>query len=327
MPERSRRVRDLAVRYEDMLRRVRHEAALAAFAEADPEDQETIIGNYLATFDRPRFRNTELAPNFPRGWLDVAGNRSQLFAYLRNEVVGVTSVGGEYTADDAHNEVVAARTEVEPATGKGTTVGSGVRISPNLILTAAHVVERQSPSHFVWGSLRYDGPFAIAEVVEYRIPESRKTDKEKHDIAVAKIKEPIHLPATQYPMPVVEIARPEDLGAETWRMVGYGERHAEGSGNRIRNATDVCILSRSCATKKEADRYRCTRGKEIVAGDIHQTACHGDSGGGLFVHSNGWKLAGTIVGDIDPHTTCRTSTRATRVSEYLAELAPEIGSN
>lgn len=167
--------------------------------------------------------------------------------------------------------------------------GSGILVSPNVVLTAAHCFPNCVRRIFIGKNVRKDG-----KIVEVKIAVPHpgyNVFTKSNDIAVLILKERVAVT----PAP---IATEAILNAATkLRLVGYGMTNSTGSvGYGIQQMVDVPPIPNSCLADAQRIEYGCNIGVEIVAGAplLHRDACGGDSGGPAYVDVNGrWYVGGT----------------------------------
>lgn len=165
---------------------------------------------------------------------------------------------------------------------------TGVLISANIVLTAAHCLcDGVSDNIYVGDDpkIKKPDPQGYYKVVATRSRwDCKGSDYKGKDIAVLKIK------GTVRNIQPVSFATPTAMDqAEHMFLIGFGAIDANGRDFRHQKLYGILpVVDSSCtgstANASNSTHYGCSRENEIVAGRLGSPdACKGDSGGPLFV--------------------------------------------
>jgi hypothetical protein len=188
---------------------------------------------------------------------------------------------------------------------------SGVLVSPQWVLTAAHVVDKRSPENYQWefNGKRFD---AVEHVFHpSRLAKRPRSARFQHfDLALVKLEHAVTevVPATLYEgrdeigliATMVGNGRQGD-GVNGTRRPGVQERLA--GRNRI-DAHDghfygMTVSSGYLLCEFDAPDGSSNRLGSDVSLELEACPALGDSGGGLFIRvDNRWMLAGTLCGPV-----------------------------
>ncbi len=164
---------------------------------------------------------------------------------------------------------------------------TGVIISPNTVLTAAHCV---CPGVSAVDEANGDLDHLAARHLLAANQPSKPTMRDCHapastpaDIGLIRIND-----SFAPDDPVVFAATLAINGAPFIRAVGFGLNENGVAG--IKEYVDIPVASSNCggvvSSQPDSSRYGCTPTFELVAGQSHlnRDTCHGDSGGPVFLH-------------------------------------------
>lgn len=187
---------------------------------------------------------------------------------------------------------------------------SGVAISPNHVLTAAHVVKIMDKCKIVMKNKEYDG---LNFVSHKKFDEDNGTA----DIAIITIKHKFDL--EKYP----ELYYKKDEKGKECDISGYG---ATGNFNTGANLSDDKLRAGKNVIDKVNDNVLiCSVLDDNLKTDLEFMIATGDSGGGLFIDG---KLAGINSCIYSPKSGkmsgIDTESGHTRVSEYIGWIKDNI---
>lgn len=262
-------------------------------------------------------------PNYENLSLDSPGSAERIVAMFkmlssRNLELVPWVLNGEPTAPGEHEESVAV------GAGPGRWIGSGLLISPNIVLTAGHLdrggacraVSRNHEVNYSDKGIEVQNHKNLANCL-HGDPRCLK------DISILLTKEKISLP---HDFPT--LAAPSEIEqAGLGLVVGYGHTDTAGTKGAGRRRKGGVLIEGDRAGRVDYDPK-----KEIVTGttleEPPQDACSKDSGGPLFVWSGedqAWRAAGIISRGIGrPPYYCGRGTVHTLLGPYLEEIDKAI---
>jgi hypothetical protein len=189
--------------------------------------------------------------------------------------------------------------------GKGLSCGSAVVISPNWIITAAHVVENCQ----TWSVTIKDKEYKLSKIIIH--PNYNTNVFGESDIALGYSQEIIEI---DYYPPLYE--KQNEVGRiccmAGWGLTGdfnTGTKTSDGkirAGSNFIDRTEKKVLV--CSASRRNEKFT----------ELEYLICSGDSGGGLFIDG---KLAGinsSVLGyDGKPNSTYGDESCHTRISLYI----------
>lgn len=197
-------------------------------------------------------------------------------SYAQDNEFELNVIGGEKVEGDRWNSVVALN------------ACTGVLIDEYTLLTAAHcLVKENFPNNktveIYWGNRkRQKYKYRIAHTEKHPLASSQYAN---YDIAVVILAYPIKKDLNFFPIvkssEELKILAPVNSSA---RVIGFGRtKNSRREKNKLKKYADITIR-----------RYVSDL---IQMNDLGVDSCNGDSGGPVFVSSNGkWHLAATVVG-------------------------------
>lgn len=305
---------------------------IAEDALAPGGNQQEIFQRYYNLLRQPKWKDSPLEPiDFERIIENPILLNSTVTALehdsaaLRDGQIFV--INGEPDHGNQHPEVVAVQAYMFAAGQAGTirtkTIGSGVRISSDIFLTAAHVV-RKYVDHLdrlgVFGGVQAgEGESSPREIVVH--PEYDHILK-TNDLAVVRMPDGVSSNVS-----VLPILQTSTLPANThWRAVGYGkDPEAQANQIGIRRFTPGSLQVELC-TAEASLSHSCHIGRQIIArrhGAEFDT-CYGDSGGPLLAKiGDVWRIAGISARRLGSNQ-CGPGSLFTWIGHYLSWISEAI---
>jgi hypothetical protein len=177
---------------------------------------------------------------------------------------------------------------------------SGNLVAPNVVVTAGHC-EGSCGSRVFVGSDVNAGGTIVGVHSAVRNPDYGKNGMH-NDLTVLILDQDV---AGVTPRPIASTTAIDS--AFYVRAVGFGNTDVFSSiGFGIKRVVDIPVATAACTASDSRTRYGCDNGLELVAGApfLDKDTCNGDSGGPIYVETNGnWYLAGV---------TSRATAEATR---------------
>lgn len=258
----------------------------------------------MLDLDRRRARRALVA-----GWIvlaALAGCTAESASEIELGSIAAAVVGGE-----------AAEACEWPSTVSVNAWGSctGTLIHPRVVTTAAHCIEEgRSLIHF-GASRTTPGAFSLEARCEVGA-EGSKGANTSRDWAYCILPEDERVAQIPVTPPLVGCEAERFLvpGAEAW-VVGFGTTSAKGGGAGTKRQVSVLV--------NQLDKVA---PGTIDVGDAEQGACHGDSGGPLYVHLKdgehdwGYRVAGSTSGAGARACDCTCSTVYVNIANHVKAI-------
>jgi hypothetical protein len=196
-------------------------------------------------------------------------------------------LGGNRTPSGQHTGILKMLADKGEYEVSMETAGSAVRVGTRVVLTAKHVIRDSNASEVCFTDLTSAGNV-------FRFTSDDIVESDDYDVAAIVFPE---LPAS---LEVVPIAPSELITEESvYRSIGFGLTEKALATQFEKNHLDgIIVSSLACESDADVSRYKCVRGKELVAGATNGKAYRQDSGGALLVKrtfdDDTWRLAGII---------------------------------
>ena len=138
----------------------------------------------------------------------------------------------------------------------------------------------------------------------YRLDDGRTSLRGK-DVAILRLRDPVPANVAS-PRRIATSDMIDDAGGQAVRAVGYGLTESGYTPQKME--VDLPIASPNCRSDRDAARYGCVPGAEMVAGayGLKKNTCQEDSGGPIFVWNRkgrDWFLVG-LTSRAVPGTYC-----------------------
>ena len=261
-------------------------------------DDQTLVKRYLGRVGGPGLVSSDVG--IP-GWRNIIDNPTasqDLARLLKNQGLfdPVIMPGGEPTVHGEHPETVAisrsSGSNRRRERGTGRISGSGVAISPNVVLTATHVVQndaldrRRNPFLINEGINMGEGKESSTEIL--KIVRAPRRNGHEVDLAILFLKDK----STGKPKRLA--SRQEIEAGRDWWAAGFGSSDFAGTqGIGTKRKGKLTLQFSGLCQPDEAREYDCTPGIHLVIGQLGENledrvdTCAADSGGPLFVETPG----------------------------------------
>lgn len=274
--------------------------------EAGGEDARTTIELFK--------KKTQLSLALPSRWLPGEDARFQ-------EAIRLLSLNKFATLGEPTPDFASA-----VALGKGPAVNSfgasGVLVSPDVVLTAAHCVDDE----LTGGAWTYDGtrPESLGGIVGF-LHHSKWGEPNEHqnDIGLIRLEQP------RDDVEIYPIASTQTIDAATkLRIVGFGHDWNGGHGADHKTTADVHVRM------NPSDGSVGFAGWEFIIGDpinkLDGDACEGDSGAPVLVEVDGrHQLAGIVSRSVEPDwASCGDGSiclRLDRYADWIDDTIEDLG--
>lgn len=307
-------------------------AQIAIEALGPGGSQQEIFERYAERLRQPKWEGSPLEPiGFERVLEDPVLLNSIVIALESGP--GLFSderffiLGGEKDDGNQHPQVSALRRynialgQIEPTSTQ--VIGSGARISSDILLTAAHVVKKYIKATDrlgIFGGVLADQGEQMPNKIKTH--EDFDSDLQINDLAVIRLPE-----GATDSSPILQFIGTNDFPrAESWRAVGYGiDPKAKENLTGIRRFTPGSLEVELCSAASPTS-HGCHLGKELVARrhGAEIDTCYGDSGGPLLAKVDGeWQIAGISSRRLGSNE-CGAGSIYTRVDPYLPWIRDAI---